>query len=250
LLRRADFDDHTALVDAFEGAQRLLLVSTGAENAGPRRVAQHRNALQAAHRAGVAHVVYTSLMDVGRSLLGPMTADHAATEEALRQGSGAHTILRNAFYMEMLLTTLPVTIATGRLRAIENSAGVAYVTRADGARAAAAALLGAGEQSRVFDITGPCAVRPAELVEMVNATLGTKISLLELPPQEFAASLEAAGIARPMAGLLAFIEKGLALGAMDGASGDFQELTGQEPSGVEDFLRQHKDQLLAHVRRE
>ena len=57
-IRRADFDDPVSLVEAFAGADRLLLISTDALG---RRLTQHRAAIRAALRAGVQHVVYTSV---------------------------------------------------------------------------------------------------------------------------------------------------------------------------------------------
>jgi NAD(P)H dehydrogenase (quinone) len=61
--RRADFDDPEGLLAAFDGVDRLLLVS--ADRIG-HRVAQHRNAVAAAVRAGVGHVFYTSVLGVDR----------------------------------------------------------------------------------------------------------------------------------------------------------------------------------------
>ncbi len=52
-------------------AARLLLISTDALDRPGRRIAQHRSALEAAVKAGVRHVVYTSLTNPG-----PELADH------------------------------------------------------------------------------------------------------------------------------------------------------------------------------
>lgn len=57
-IRAADFDQPDGLAEAFKGASRLLLIS-GTE-AGA-RVQQHKNAIDAAKKAGVKHIVYTSL---------------------------------------------------------------------------------------------------------------------------------------------------------------------------------------------
>src|SRR5690349_5506895 len=59
-VRRADFDDPGSLSRAFAGVDRLLLVSTDALDKPGRRLAQHRNAIAAAGKAGVKYIVYTS----------------------------------------------------------------------------------------------------------------------------------------------------------------------------------------------
>ena len=57
-VRWADFGHPEGLVDAFIGGNMMLLIST--LSIGHRRIEHHRNALQAAQKAGVSHVIYTS----------------------------------------------------------------------------------------------------------------------------------------------------------------------------------------------
>ena len=87
MTRRADFDDPDGLVAAFDGARRLLLISTDVVSGDGYRVVQHTNAIRAASRAGVEYVVYTSLMGADRPghPVGAPMADHAATERALAE---------------------------------------------------------------------------------------------------------------------------------------------------------------------
>jgi NAD(P)H dehydrogenase (quinone) len=59
-VRIADFDRPETLAEAFAGGERLLLISTDAVG---RRVHQHLAAIDAAARAGVRHVDYTSGMN-------------------------------------------------------------------------------------------------------------------------------------------------------------------------------------------
>ncbi|UXN72991.1 NAD(P)H-binding protein [Devosia sp. A8/3-2] len=56
-VRRLDFDDKASLAAGFAGVERVLLISTDAVGS---RVAQQKNAVEAAKAAGVKHVVYTS----------------------------------------------------------------------------------------------------------------------------------------------------------------------------------------------
>jgi NAD(P)H dehydrogenase (quinone) len=56
ILRIGDFDNYTSLVDAFEGVDKLLLVS---EIDFENREKQHEKAIQAAKEAGVRQIYYT-----------------------------------------------------------------------------------------------------------------------------------------------------------------------------------------------
>lgn len=244
LVRRADFDEPEGLPMAFAGADRLLLISTGAAHAGPCRIAQHRAALQACAQVGVRHVAYTSFLEADSSPLTALAADHAATEAMLEQGPTGYTVLRHAFYMEMLLSTLPRAIATGRLLSVSGHAGVAYVTRADCSIADAAAMRDGFLGRRKLDITGPSALTSAQLVERVNAVLGTAIVHVDASRAELEAHYAAGGMPLPMARMLAAIDEGLGQGAMARRSDDFEVLTGRIACGVDEFLRAHRELLL------
>ena len=59
-VRRADFADPITLEDAFAGADAMLLVSTTTVG---ERFGNARNAIDAAVRAGVSRIVYTSIVN-------------------------------------------------------------------------------------------------------------------------------------------------------------------------------------------
>lgn len=244
-LRRADFEEPAeALAEAFRDAEYLLLISTGAREAGPRRRAQHERAIAAARVAGVERLVYTSLLHADASPLGPIAEDHAATEVLLRASPLRHLSLRNAFYMEMLLTLLPQAITSGRWWSARGAGRIAHVARADCARAAASALRADTAGRQTLDITGTEALGAAELVEIANAVLGTRILHMPVSADEFAARLVEGGMAAPLARMLTHIELALEHGAMSPASHDFEALTGRPAITVAEFLTEHRQALL------
>lgn len=109
-LRRADFDDPSSLVQAYKGCDKLFLVSTPRiemdYNNAPLwqgREKHHRTAIDAALKAGVQHVYYTSLGFGNPSKAGVMRA-HIRTERYLheleREGRVKITIIREGLYNE------------------------------------------------------------------------------------------------------------------------------------------------------
>ena len=86
-VRAADFDDTANLVKAFKGATRLLLISTDAMDRPGQRLEQHSNAIAAAEKAGVQHVLYTSLQKADTSAVS-FAPDHVGTER--RRGALGH----------------------------------------------------------------------------------------------------------------------------------------------------------------
>jgi NAD(P)H dehydrogenase (quinone) len=236
----ADFDDPASLDRAVGGVDGLLLVSTGAEHAGPVRVRQHLAALAAARRAGVGHVVYTSLQCADDSPLRALVADHAATEAALPP---RHTVLRNAFYMEMVLATLPPAIRSGRFVTAAGAGRIAYVARADCARVAAQALRRPDDAPPRLEVTGAESFDAYALVEVANAVLGTSIVVEAVPPDELAARLVAGGQPPALAAVLAGLDRGVAAGAMAAVHGDVAAFTGTPPIPLAGFLAAHRGVL-------
>ena len=81
--READFDRPETLRAAFQGVERLLLVSTDSLHAPDVRIQQHRAAIQAAASAGVEHVIYTSIPNAHPTEGPSIQDDHFWTEVAL-----------------------------------------------------------------------------------------------------------------------------------------------------------------------
>ena len=99
-VRRGAYDDPAALLDSFEGAEQVLLVSSS--DPGADGVSLHRVGIETAVAAGAGRILYTSHQGAGLDSPFRPARDHAATE-ALLAGSGvAWTALRNGFYAHTL----------------------------------------------------------------------------------------------------------------------------------------------------
>ncbi|WP_426731892.1 SDR family oxidoreductase [Myxococcus faecalis] len=240
VVRKADFDDASTLDAAFAGAERLLLVSTDSLDVPGRRITQHRQAVEAARRVGVKHVVYTSLTRPEPDSPITLAKDHWATEQALAASGLGFTVLRNNVYMEMLLHSLPQAVAQGRLVTATGTGATAYVTREDCARAAVAALTSSYEGQRVLEITGPSAVTQAELARFAGELSGRPVESVAVDTASLAAGLVAHGLPAPMAEAYASFDAAVAQGRMSGVSTAIADLTGHAPVDIRDFLSAHR----------
>jgi NAD(P)H dehydrogenase (quinone) len=243
-VRRADFEDDASLAAAFAGARRALLISTDAIDRPGRRVAQHRRAIAALERAGVAHVVYTSLPNPTDTpaLIAP---DHAATEAALAETKLDWTVLRNNMYTDYLLPGLPGAIASGTLIDAKGTGAVAYVTRDDCARAAAGALAGNSRGRTTIDVTGPEAVTPDQLAAIVSELTGVPIRHTSVPAPALIEGMVGHGLPRPVAELLASFDAAAAKGDLGQVSPAVEQLWGEKPTSVAAYLRSQRAALTA-----
>ena len=221
-VRRADYTDPASLDAAFVGVDRLLLVS-GSEVG--QRVAQHANVIDAAKRAGVGFVAYTSITRADTSDLA-LAAEHRATEELLAASGLPHALLRNSWYLENYTGQLSTVLEHGAVLGAAGDGRVSAATRADYAAAAAAVLAG-GDHAFTLD----------EYAGAVARVTGREVAYRDLSVDEYTAALVAAGLPEGYAAVLADSDRGLSEGAMFTDSGDLSRLAGRPTTAVEDALR-------------
>lgn len=109
VVRQADYSDEAALTAALQGVDKLLLISSS--EVGQRAV-QHRNVINAAKAAGVKFIAYTSLLHADTSPLG-LAAEHIETEQMLADSGIAYALLRNGWYTENYLASVPPALEHG-----------------------------------------------------------------------------------------------------------------------------------------
>ncbi len=235
-VRHADFDDSASLTKAFAGVDRLLLISTDALGVPGLRVKQHTAAVQAAEEAGVKHVVYTSLINPEPDSPIKIAPDHYGTEIALTKSKLGYTVLRNNIYTDMLFGTLNQALQLGSIYAAAADGKIAYVTREDCARAAAAALASDFTGRRILDVTGPQALTQYELAAIASTIIGKTITYTPLPLDVLVQNMVAAGLPQPVAEVYASFDAGTAIGKNATVSNTVEQLTGHKPTTVTEFL--------------
>ena len=242
--READFDRPETLQTAFQGVERLLLVSTDSLHAPDVRIKQHRAAIQAALSAGVEHVVYTSLPNAHPTEGPSIPDDHFWTEVALFESGLDWTILRNNLYAEVILRFAQFALKTGKLVSATNLQGRSYVTREDCARTAAAALLNASGKA-IYDVTGPASVTHEELASILSRLSGKSIQSVNVTPDEVEKGLVAAGIPQFAARSVRELDEEASYGYQAIVTPTVKDLTGRVPISVEDFLQATAPALVA-----
>ena len=222
VVRRADFADPDSLPAAFEGVDKLLLISTTDVD---QRVANHRRAIDAAVTAGASLVAYTSMLhaDTATSILG---VTHYTTEQDLR-GRVPSVMLRNGWYLENYTTQLPQILRAGTLPGATGQGRISAATRADYADAAAAVLTTDGHAGQAYELGGDEAFTLAELAATISAVTGQQIAHLDLPAHEFTQILTDAGLPAELAHILTDADLAMNRGELFTNTSDLPHLIGR-----------------------
>jgi len=230
-VRHADYTDPQSLEAAFTGVNQLLLISSSEVG---KRFSQHKTAIDAAKKAGVTHIVYTSLPKADASSM-KLAKEHRETEQYLRTSGVAHTILRNGWYIENYTEHLAGTLKLGTLYAAAGEGKVSVAPRADYAAAAVAVLSSSSHEGKIYELGGE-SLTLAELAAKFSEWSGQTIPYVSLPFDQFKGALVGAGLPEIFADYLADADLGLGRGELFVNSGDLERLIGRKPVTVDEVL--------------
>lgn len=197
----------------------LISISTG----GKKRSELQEGAIDAAKKAGVKHIAYTSFVNMDHNT-SPIAHDHRITEAYLKASGVDWTMLRNHIYMDGLVEVAARMVREGRAVIPPDETKMGYVTRADCAAAAAAVLITSGTENKAYDITGPGPIGIREIAEAATEVTGKPIEIIQ--------GTEDPGGFRLMGDFFSVTSKAV------------RDLTGRPATSIRDLLEANRDRLL------
>lgn len=199
VVREADYSRPATLEAAFAGAERVLLISSSEVG---QRAAQHKAVIEAAKKVGVRQLAYTSSLHVDHSPMS-LSVEHRETEADIVASGLPYVLLRNGWYVENYLSSLPVALAHGAFIGSAGEGKISWAPRVDFADAAAAVLTQPVDGNRVFELAGDTAYTRADMAAEVSRQVGKPIQYVNMPRADFTAALLGAGLPAPIAELVA-----------------------------------------------
>jgi NAD(P)H dehydrogenase (quinone) len=235
-IRAADFTKSDSLARAFDGATRALIISTSSMEPGARQV-EHGNAVKAAEKAGIDHVIYTSMPKPETSTI-LFAPDHLTTENAIAASAIKNwTVLRNNWYFENLFASIPQAIKSGNQYTAAAQGKIPYIARHDLARAAAAVLASDSTGKRTYSLTGAKEYTTDDIAKLVIDATGKTFNVVHVPLDGLVQGMIGAGLPEGMARLFGSFDDNTAKGGLSGVTGDYKTLTGQDPQPLEPWIK-------------
>jgi NAD(P)H dehydrogenase (quinone) len=233
-VRQGDFDHPQNLDHTFKGIDRLLIISADGDN--ETRIRQHTDAVQAAVRAGVKFIAYTSLANAieSKNLMAP---PHVATEAAIFKTGIPYSFLRNNWYLENEIGSIQGALAGAPWITSAGEGKVGWALQQDYADAAAAVLVGNDHENTVYELSGPLLTQD-ELASALGNVLGEKIAVQQVSDEKYAEIMKGLGLPDFVIPIVVGIQESIRNGSLEVESNDFEKVLGRPVTPINEALTQ------------
>ncbi|MEQ4715966.1 SDR family oxidoreductase [Nonomuraea sp. B19D2] len=231
-----DLDDPATLDQAFEGVETLWLLTA----MGPQAPHASMNAVWAARKAGVRHVVRMSAIGAAHDAPTRNGRLHALSDVELAASGLDWTVIRPAFFMQNLFgsvngDTLYGGTGEGRLGMIDVSD--------IGDFAAAVLRAPAQHKGSTYTLTGPASISLGDVAAELGKVYGTPIAYQPVTPDDARRSMLDAGLPSWVAAVTQEYLTAYSAGWGDYTTPDFEKVMGRPARSFADFARDHAAQL-------
>lgn len=234
-IRVGNYDDTASLDKAMQDIEKVLLIAGTDEE---KRVQQHQNVVDAAKRAGVQCIVYTSRTLKDRNtLVNQLMVGHFQTEDYVKESGLNYIIFRNVLYMD----SIPAYVGEGfydtGIHLPVGPGRVPFALRSEMGEAIANALLESDCDNRTYKLTGSEPYSFDDVAAALTNLSGKEVKYTPTEESAFEAQLKERGlpevVARRFVGFLTDIKNG----QEDEVSPDMEHLLGRKPATLEEGLK-------------
>jgi len=230
----ADLGD-SELAPVLDGVHAVFSITHGLN------IAAHDHRLvAAAQRAGVERIVKLSVRNVGHDGTDPITTLHRAGEEAIRDSGIAWTFLRPTAFMSNALNWAGMIAADQVVYAPFAAGRAAVVDPADIAAVAAACLTQDDHNHRVYELTGPEPLSPADQVTLLGEVLCRDLRYVEADPAGMVAQMVSYGMPEEQAQAVTELFRSTTEPYNSEPTGDVTAVTGRPARSFTDWAKAHR----------
>lgn len=233
--RLGDYDRPDTLVAAYKGVHTLFLIPSNSLGPGV-RVMQIINAVDAALKAGVEHIVYASVAGAKNVSEPNIFATYFRAEQHLQRHVKKWTIIRMNYYSESFVEEVQMSLGQGALAGFGDSF-VGFVSRKDVAAAAAGVLSNsAPHDGAIYTATGPERISGPQRAQLASVAVGKQLHYVPLTEDALRAGLADSPLPPLVQALIIDMKIAFSRGQFDIVTGDVQNLSGRAPTSLQQVL--------------
>jgi NAD(P)H dehydrogenase (quinone) len=236
-IRVGNYDDPASLDNAMQGIEKVLLIAGTDENED-NRLRQHQNVVDAAKKAGVNYIAYTSrnLKDPN-TLANKLMVGHFQTEDCIKASRLKYVLFRNALYMD----TIPLFVGEGvfdtGIHLPTGDGRVSFALRSEMGEAIANALLENSGDNSIYQLTGSESYSFGDVAANLADLSGKEVSYTPAEKSVFEAQMKErstpSAVVQKIVGFLTDIKNG----QEEEVSSDLENLLGRKPASLKAGLK-------------
>jgi NAD(P)H dehydrogenase (quinone) len=236
-IRVGNYDDPASIDNAMQGIEKVLLIA-GTDEDEDNRLLQHQNVVDAAKKAGVKSIAYTSrnLKDPA-TLVNKLMVGHFQTEDRIKASGLKYILFRNALYMD----TIPLFVGEGVLDTGINlptgDGRVSFALRSEMGEAIANALLENGGDNCIYQLTGSESYSFGDVAATLSDLSGKKVGYTSADRSVFESQMTERGTPKTVVEKIVGFLTDIKNGQEAEVSSDMETLLGRKPASLQEGLK-------------
>jgi len=230
-----DIADKVFLSRALSGIDKAFLVMPNDEQ----QLILEKQFTDVAVTAGVQHLVYLSSLESVPESKNPITQNHVAAENHIRESGLTWTIMRPTFFMQNFETYAPRIKEAGQIVMPVGNGTVSATDLRDVGEVIRETLTKTGHENKSYDLTGPELLTFAEIAERFSKILGAPVEFVDQPMEEFAELLRTIGLSEWRVDAVCKELEAIGAGVVDHTTDTIEELLGRPPFSLEQYITDH-----------
>jgi NAD(P)H dehydrogenase (quinone) len=235
-IRIGNYDDPASLDQAMREIEKVLLIAGTDED---KRLQQHQNVVNAAKKAGVQCIAYTSrnLKDPN-TLVNKLMVSHFQTEDYIKASGLNYVLFRNVLYMDTIpqfvggekVFETGINLPTGQGR-------VSFALRSEMGEAIAHELLESGGGNRIYQLTGSESYSFDDVAAALAELSGKEVTYTPAEKATFEAQMKDRGTPETMVQRVVGFLTDIKNGQEEEVSSDLENLFGRKPASLKEGLK-------------
>lgn len=234
-IRVGSYDDAVSLDKAMQGVERVLLIAgTDEEN----RLQQHRNVVDAAKKAEVNCVAYTSRNLKDRNtLVNKLMEGHFQTEDYIKASGLSHSIFRNVLYMDTVPQFVGEKVFETGINLPAGQGRVAYALRSEMGEAIANVLAKNGCDNEIYQLTGSEAYTFSDVAATLTDLSGKEVKYTPVEKSAFKTQMKERGVPEPVIEKVVGFITDIKNGQEEEVTSELENLLGRKPASLQEGLK-------------
>ncbi len=234
-IRVGDYDDTASLNKAMQGIEKVLLISGGNAKNG---LEQHQNVVDAAKKAGVKCVAYTSrcLTDKNTSVNGLMKR-HFATEDYIKESGLNYILFRNILYMDSMVFFLGEKVFNTGIYLPAGDGKASFALRSDMGEAIGNVLAENDCDNKIYDFTGTDAYSFYDVADALTELSGKKVTYTPVEPETYQTHAKQRGVPEFVIGMVTGFMTDIKNGQEEKVSPDMENMLRRKPASLKEGLK-------------